>query len=109
MNCNNNIISSINFGDVHALEEFRYQSNQLSELNLSKLASLSLMGCNYNQITTLDVSMTAIGSGKESTPLSCQMESLKTLYLKIGWKIQYITMDRSPSFIHVNTIIEYKD
>ncbi len=60
-------------------------------------------------MTTLDVSMTAIGSGKESTPLSCQMESLKTLYLKTGWEIQYITVDRSPSFIHVNTVIEYKD
>lgn len=109
LNCNNNTISSINFGDGDALEELRCQSNRLTELNLSKFASLSLLGCAYNQMTTLDVSMTAIGSGKESTPLSCRMESLKTLYLKTGWEIQYITVDRSPSFIHVNTVIEYKD
>ena len=37
------------------------------------------------------------------------MESLKTLYLKTGWTIPYITEDRSPNFIHVNTVIEYKD
>ena len=109
LNCNNNTISSINFGDGDALEELRCHSNRLTELNLSKFASLSLLGCAYNQMTTLDVSMTAIGSGKESTPLSCQMESLKTLYLKTGWEIQYITVDRSPNFIHVNTVIEYKD
>lgn len=109
LNCNNNTIISINFGDGDALEELRCQSNRLTELNLSKFASLSLLGCAYNQMTTLDVSMTAIGSGKEGTSLSCQMESLKTLYLKTGWEIQYITVDRSPSFIHVNTVIEYKD
>jgi len=109
LNCNYNTISSINFGDSPALEELRCQSNQLKELDLSKFASLSLLDCGYNQMTTLDVSKTAIGSGKESMPLSCRMESLKTLYLKTGWQIKYITVDRFKSFIHENTVIEYKD
>lgn len=109
LNCNYNTVNSINFGDSPVLEELRCQYNQFTELDLSNLTSLSLLDCGYNQMTTLDVSMTALGSGKESTPLSCQMESLKTLYLKTGWEIQYITVDRSPSFIHVNTVIEYKD
>ena len=110
LNCNyNNVLRSINFGDSPALEELRCQSNQLKELDLSKFASLSLLDCGYNQMTTLDVSKTAIGSGKESMPLSCRMESLKTLYLKTGWEIKYITVDRFKSFIHENTVIEYKD
>lgn len=109
LNCNYNTVNSINFGDSPVLEELRCQYNQFTELDLSNLTSLSLLDCGYNQMTTLDVSMTAIGSGKESTSLSCQMESQKTLYLKTGWEIQYITVDRSPNFIHVNTVIEYKD
>lgn len=109
LNCNYNNVSSINFGDKPALEELRCQYNQLKELDLSKFASLSLLDCGYNQMTTLDVSKTAIGSGKESMPLACRMESLKTLYLKTGWEIKYITVDRYKSFIHENTVIEYKD
>lgn len=109
LNCNYNNVSSINFGNSPVLEELRCQYNQFTELNLSNLTSLSLLDCGYNQMTTLDVSKTAVGSGKESMPLSCRMESLKTLYLKTGWVIKYITVDRYRSFIHENTVIEYKD
>lgn len=109
LNCNYNTVNSINFGDSPVLEELRCQYNQFTELDLSNLTSLSLLDCGYNQMTTLDVSMTALGSGKESMPLSCRMESLKTLYLKTGWTIPYITEDRYKSFIHENTVIEYKD
>ena len=109
LNCNYNQMTSINFGDNTVIEELKCQNNQLTELDLSKFASLSLLDCGYNQMTTLDVSKTAIGSGKESMPLSCRMESLKTLYLKTGWVIKYITVDRYPSFIHEDTVIEYKD
>ena len=109
LNCNNNNVSSVNFGDNLVLEELRCQNNQFTELDLSKLASLFLLDCGNNQMTTLNVSKTAIGSGKESMPLSCRMESLKTLYLKTGWQINYINVNRSQSFIHENTVIEYKD
>ena len=110
LNCNyNNTISVINFGDSPVIEELRCQYNQLTELDLSKFASLSLLDCGYNQMTTLDVSKTAIGSGKESMPLACRMESLKTLFLKTGWQIKYINVDRYKSFIYENTVIEYKD
>lgn len=109
LNCNYNTVNSINFGDSPVLEELMCQYNQFTELDLSNLTSLSLLDCGYNQMTTLDVSMTALGSGKESMPLSCRMESLKTLYLKTGWTIPYITEDRYKSFIHENTVIEYKD
>ena len=109
LNCNYNNVSSINFGDKPALEELRCQYNQLKELDLSKFASLFLLDCGYNQMTTLDVSKTAIGSSKESMPLACRMESLKTLYLKTGWEIKYITVDRYKSFIHEDTDIKYKD
>lgn len=109
LNCNYNNVSGINFGDNPVLEELRCQYNQFTELDLSKLTSVALLDCGYNQMTTLDVSMTALGSGKESMPLSCRMESLKTLYLKTGWVIKYITVDRYKSFIHENTVVEYKD
>ena len=109
LNCNYNKVSSIKFVDSPVIEELRCQNNQLTGLDLSKFASLSLLDCGYNQMTTLDVSKTAIGSGKESMPLSCRMETLKTLYLKTGWEIKYITVDRVKSFIHENTVIEYKD
>ncbi len=109
LNCNYNNVAKIEFGDSPVLEELRCQGNQLTELDLSKFSALSLLDCGYNQMTTLDVSTTAIGSGKESMPLSCRMESLKTLYLKTGWEIKYITVDRFKSFIHENTVIEYRD
>ncbi len=109
LNCNYNQVASINFGDNTVIEELRCQNNQLTGLDLSKFASLSLLDCGYNQMTILDVSKTAIGSGKESMPLSCRMETLKTLYLKTGWVIKYITVDRYKSFIYEHTVIEYKD
>lgn len=110
LNCNYNNVSSINFGDNTVIEELRCQYNQLTELDLSRFASLNLLDCGYNQMTTLDVSKTAIGNGKESMPLSCRMETLKTLYLKTGWVIKYISDDnRHNGFIHENTVIEYKD
>lgn len=109
LNCNYNHVTSINFGGNTVIEELRCQGNQLTDLDLSKFASLSLLDCGSNQMTTLDVSKTAIGNGKESMPLSCRMETLKTLYLKTGWKIKYITVDRYKSFIHDNTVIEFKD
>lgn len=109
LNCNFNNVNSINFGGSPVLEELNCKYNQFTELDLSSLTSLALLDCGYNQMTTLDVSMTALGSGKKSMPLSCRMESLKTLYLKTGWTIPYITVDRYKSFIHENTVIESKD
>ncbi len=109
LNCNYNKVSSIKFVDSPVIEELRCQGNQLKELDLNKFASLSLLDCGNNQMTILDVSKTAIGSGKESMPLSCRMETLKTLYLKTGWEIKYITVDRYKSFIHEDTVIKFKD
>lgn len=109
VNCNSNKISSIIFGDKPALEALRCQSNQLTELNLDKCRALYLFDCNYNQLTMLDVSKTDLGGGRTTMPLTCRMESLATLYLKTGWEIKYINVDRYVSFIHPNTTILYKD
>lgn len=109
LNCNNNKVSSIKFVDSPVIEELRCQKNQLTDLDLSKFASLCLLDCGYNQMAILDVSKTDIGNGKNEMPLACRMETLKTLYLKTGWEIKYITVDRYKSFIHENTVIEYKD
>ncbi len=109
VNCNYNKISNLILGDKPALEELRCQSNQLTELNLDKCSALYLFDCGGNQLTTLDVSKTDLGGGKTSMPMSCRMESLATLYLKTGWEIKYINVDRYKSFIHPNTVIKYKD
>lgn len=86
-----------------------YSVTVTKNLDLSKLTALEYLNCESNHLTKLDLSRTAIGCGKNEMPLSCRMESLKTLYLKTGWVINYITVDRFESFIHENTVIEYKD
>ena len=109
VNCNNNKISSLILGDKPALEELRCKNNQLTELNLDKCRALYLFDCGGNQLTMLDVSKTDLGGGRTSMPMSCRMESLATLYLKTGWEIPYINVNRYVSFIHPNTTILYKD
>ena len=109
LNCSYNNITKIEFGDNPVMEELRCSYNKFTELDLSQFSALYILDCGYNQMTELDVSKTAIGSGKSSMPMTCRMESLKTLYLKTGWVIPYITVDRYKSFIHENTVIEYKD
>ena len=107
--CEGNNLAYINFGDSPVLEELECQNSQLTELDLSKCASLHSLNCRTNQLTELDVSKTAIGESGKSFPLFCRMESLKTLYLKTGWQIKHINVDRDAGFIHENTKIEYKD
>lgn len=109
VNCNYNKISNLILGNEPALEILRCDYNQLTELNLDKCSALYLFDCGGNQLTTLDVSKTDLGGGKTSMPMSCRMESLATLYLKTGWEIPYINVDRYKSFIHPNTVIKYKD
>ena len=109
LNCNYNNMTSITFCSTPALTELRCKNNKITDLDLSKCASLYVIECNDNQMSSLDVSVTDIGSGKTNMPLSCRMESLKTLYLKTGWKINYINENRYNGFIHENTVIKYKD
>lgn len=92
-------------GDCNASLVHRIGKNT----NITWLDYSEYLSCESNHLTKLDLSRTAIGCDKNEMPLSCRMESLKTLYLKTGWVINYITVDRFESSIHENTVIEYKD
>lgn len=113
--CLGNEIETLDLSLNTALKKLNCRGNYNLVLDLSKntnitwLDYLEYLNCESNHLTKLDLSRTAIGCGKNEMPLSCRMESLKTLYLKTGWVINYITVDRFGSFIHENTVIEYKD
>lgn len=60
--------------------------------------------------TTLDVSKTNLGNSTEQLPLDCNITTLQTLYLKTGWQINGINVNRSSwNCIPPQTEILYKD
>lgn len=83
--------------------------NELTSLDVNQNTNLDYLDCSSNQLTSLDVSKTNLGNSSWTYPLYCNMESLKTLYLKTGWQLEGINKNRSTRYIHPNTQIEYKD
>lgn len=72
--------------------------------------ALTDLDCSWNQLTTLDVSKTNLGNSTEHSPLFCDdMPTLQTLYLKTGWKIYGINVNRTIDCIPEQTKIRYKD
>ena len=105
-----NIITSLKGIEYFtALTSLNYRYNQLTTLDLSKNTALKVLNCSKNQLTTLDVSKNSLTEAPVQYPLECNMPSLKTLYLKTGWSIKGINVDRSEEYVNAATAIEYKD
>lgn len=91
------------------LKVLRCSSNEIINLDLSKNSQLLHLDCDDNCIEMLDVSTTQLNNSVvySDYPLQCKMASLKTLYLKKGWRLKGIN-DASPVCIANNTQIIYK-
>ncbi len=108
--CDNNQLTTLDVSNNTELTNLYCSDNQLNTLNISKNTELIHLECDDNQLTALDVSMTKLNKyGSTSNVLHCKMASLKTLWLKTGWELKGINKNRSTSYIHPNTKIEYKD
>jgi len=132
LDCSFNPLEVLNLGDVEAFQSFylingscystklkvistkitklNVSKNYLQSLDVSECPALAKLICYSNQLTTLDVSRTNIGNSTESHSLDCSGNStLTTLYLKTGWSISGINVERSTDYIPSQTKILYKD
>ena len=109
LRCEINPLTSLDVSQNTALISLWCYSNNLTSLDLSKNTALRTLYCSSNKLTTLDVSKTNLGYNY-NYPLDCApMETLQTLTLKRGWKIDGITLSRSTNYIPSQTKIEYVD
>jgi len=109
LRCSNNELKTLDVSQNTVLTILECAGNQLTALDLSNNKALIHLNCSTNQLTSLDVSKTALGNSTETRPLDCYMPTLQTLYLKTGWRIDYINHNRNADCIHPDTEIRYKD
>ena len=101
LTCSNNQLTTLDVRKNMALTGLICSNNQLTTLNVN--TNLIHLSCYNNKLTSLDISHTKIGI------LSCNMSTLKTLYLKTGSRIYGINIERNTEKINPITEIEYKD
>ena len=104
LDCGGNQLTSLDVSKNTSLRELICGNNQLTSLDVSKNTALTDLDCRNNLLISLDLSNNTCLSN-----LYCNMPSLKTLYLKKGRKIEYITYNRSTIHINDNTEIVYVD
>jgi len=107
--CFFNQLTALDVSKNTALIGLFCQSNQLTTLDVSENTVLKYLYCRDNQLTTLDVSKTNLVNASGNYPLYCFMTTLRTLYLKTGWKINGINKNRLSDCIFDYTEIYYKD
>ncbi|MBO4589582.1 MAG: leucine-rich repeat domain-containing protein [Bacteroidaceae bacterium] len=107
--CANNQLTSLNVIYFTSLKTLNCANNQIAELNLSKNSALTQLWCQNNVLTTLDVSKTNLTGSISNYPLYCKMSSLTVLYLKTGWEIGGINLNRSDKYIDPATEVEFLD
>lgn len=107
--CANNQLTTLNVIYFPSLKTLNCANNQIAELNLSKNTALTQLWCQNNLLTTLDVSKTNLTGSISNYPLYCKMSSLTVLYLKTGWEIGGINLNRSDKYIDPATEVEYLD
>ncbi len=108
--CSSNQLTTLDVSKNVFMYTLFCDSNQLTVLDVSNTMLLDFLNCSKNQLTTLDVSKTNLGNPSETYPLHCSdMPTLQTMYLKTGWKISGINVNRSTSHIPAQTEILYKD
>lgn len=88
-------LPSLDISENMQLMHLTCSNNQLTSLDVSGHTQLIYVSCGNNQLTTLDVSETDLWRSSYYYPLTCAMETLKTLYLKKGWSIKGITEDNN--------------
>ena len=118
LGCTHNQLTALDVSQNTALTRLGCYSNQLTALDVSQNTALTDLSCYSNQLTDLDLSKTNLVNSEYNKddsswyPFDCApMPTLKTLYLKKGWSIKYITADwdRSSGYIPDETEIVFVD
>lgn len=103
-------LTSIDLTGCTGLKDLLIYRNKLTALDISSCPKLSRLCCQENQIVTLDLTYGDFPNCPSYlVPLKANnMPSLKTVYLKTGWQLKYINVNRSTSYIPATTEIVYK-
>ena len=110
LDCYSNSLTTLNVNSCPELTQLDCYSNNLTTLDVSQNTALNYLNCSSNKLTTLDVTKTNLGNGYGEDPLRCgSMPTLKTLYIKRGWLLYGITIQRNEFYIHEQTQIIYVD
>ena len=110
LNCSSNQLTLLEVSKCKNLFKLLCYDNQLTSLNVSQNPKLCILDCGKNQLISLDISKTLIGEVVANYwQLACAMNTLETLYLKTGWQIKYINVNRDSKYISNQTQILYKD
>lgn len=110
LTCQDCNISSLDLNGCTALTSLIVFGNKLTSLDVTPCTKLNHLCCQENQISTLDLSNGDFPNCPSYfVPLKCNdMPTLKTVYLKQGWSLKYITYNRSTSYIPSTTEVLFK-
>lgn len=110
LGCSSNQLTSLDVSKNSAIIDLSCSDNKLTALDVSKNRALIDLSCGNNLLTSLDISKTNIGNSTRNIPLDCHnMPTLTTLYLKTGWSIKGITVNRDSKYIPDETQIIFVD
>lgn len=110
LSCNSNNLSKLDVTHNTTLYDLKCRNNNLYELDVTHNTVLETLWCSGNNISELDMSKTNLVNSTYTIPLDCApMPSLKKLYLKTGWEIEYIYPESDDDYIPSTTEILFKD
>ena len=117
LNCNNNLMPSIDVSALTNLQELSCRNNIMPSLNVNGLTSLQRLDCYNNHLTTLDVSgLNSLGflnCGKNQlttvnvnsllnlTQLNCTNNLLTSLFIKNGINENYLIFSNNPNLEYI--------
>lgn len=109
-NCSESSLVSLDLTGCTALTSLTVYDNKLTSLDITPCTKLNNLVCQKNQIASLDLTNGDFPNCPYYlVPLKCNdMPTLKTVYVKTGWRLKYITYDRSTSYIPSTTEVIYK-
>lgn len=109
LNCAVNQLEELRVNNLPQLETLYCQQNVLKNLIVEGCSSLKTLNCSNNQLSFFDVSRSGIGDSQESYPLKCANMPNLRLFLRTGWEIDGININRSSEYIDEQAIIMYSD
>ena len=109
LNCAVNQLEELRVNNLPLLETLYCQQNVLKNLIVEGCSSLKTLNCSNNQLSFFDVSKSGIGDSQESYPLKCANMPNLRLFLRTGWEIDGININRSSEYIDEQAIIMYSD
>lgn len=108
--CTEGSLATLDLTGCTALTSLTLYDNKLTSLDITPCIKLNHLVCQNNRIVSLDLTNGDFPNCPSYlVPLKCNnMATLKTVYVKTGWRLKYITYDRSTSYIPATTEIIYK-